>query len=232
MLDLLRGEMRTLCDPEKARVMQRFFKTGPGQYGQGDVFIGITVPASRQVAKKYSAEIPLADVKTLLQSQIHEERLVALLILVQKYPGDPKGTAKFYLANLARVNNWDLVDLTAPSILGAFLLGSKDHSILYRLARSKVLWKRRVSIVSTHAFISKNDFADALKISEMLLGDPHDLMHKAVGWMLREVGKRDPAAEEGFLKQHYKDMPRTALRYAIERFSADKKRAYMQGTII
>jgi len=224
--------MRALGDLEKAKVMQRFFKTGPGQYGQGDIFIGITVPASRQLAKKYAAEITLADVKTLLHSQIHEERLVALLMLVQKYQGEPEKTTKFYLENLDRVNNWDLVDLTAPSILGAFLLDRReDHSILYRLARSKVLWERRVSIVSTYAFIRKNDFADTLKISEMLLSDSHDLMHKAVGWMLREVGKRDPAAEEGFLKQHYKKMPRTALRYAIERFSEDKRRAYMQGAV-
>ena len=224
--------MRALGDLEKAKVMQRFFKTGPGQYGQGDVFIGITVPASRQLAKKYAAEITLADVKTLLHSQIHEERLVALLMLVQKYQGEPEKTTKFYLENLDRVNNWDLVDLTAPSILGAFLLDRReDRSILYRLARSKVLWERRVSIVSTYAFIRKNDFADTLKISEMLLSDSHDLMHKAVGWMLREVGKRDPAAEEGFLKQHYKKMPRTALRYAIERFSEDKRRAYMQGAV-
>jgi 3-methyladenine DNA glycosylase AlkD len=224
--------MRALGDLEKAKVMQRFFKTGPGQYGQGDIFIGITVPASRQLAKKYAAEITLADVKTLLHSQIHEERLVALFMLVQKYQGEPEKTTKFYLENLDRVNNWDLVDLTAPSILGAFLLdGREDRSILYRLARSKVLWERRVSIVSTYAFIRKNDFADTLKISEMLLSDSHDLMHKAVGWMLREVGKRDPAAEEGFLKQHYKKMPRTALRYAIERFSEDKRRAYMQGAV-
>jgi 3-methyladenine DNA glycosylase AlkD len=193
------------------------------------LFTGITVPASRQVAKKYAAAgISLADVKTLLDSKIHEERLVALLILVQKYRGDPEGIAKFYLENLAWVNNWDLVDLTAPAILGTFLL-DRERSTLYRLARSNVLWERRVSIVSTHAFIRKNDFSDTLKISEMLLGDPHDLMHKAVGWMLREVGKRDPALEEEFLQKHYKKLPRTTLRYAIERFSEEKRRAFMNG---
>lgn len=226
--------MRALANPDKARVLQRFFKTGPGQYGHGDVFIGITVPESRRVAKKYAAKgASLADVKALLHSQIHEERLVALLMLEQKYKGDPGGVARFYLENLACVNNWDLVDLSAPAILGAFLLDNnsgEDRSILYRLAKSNVLWERRVSIVSTHAFIRKNDFADTLKISEMLLGDKHDLMHKAVGWMLREVGKRDLALEEQFLKRHYKGMPRTALRYAIERFSEEKRRAYMKGT--
>jgi 3-methyladenine DNA glycosylase AlkD len=231
LVDMLRLEMRALANPVKARVLQKFFKTGPGQYGQGDVFMGIMVPASRQVARKYAAAgISLADVRTLLHSQIHEERLVALLILVQNYRGDPEGIAKFYLENLAWVNNWDLVDLTAPAILGTFLI-DKERSLLYKLARSKVLWERRVSIISTHVFIRKNDFADTLKISEMLLGDSHDLMHKAVGWMLREVGKRDLAAEEEFLQKHYKKMPRTALRYAIERFSEEKRRAYMQGTV-
>ncbi|AIC16713.1 DNA alkylation repair protein [Nitrososphaera viennensis] len=233
MLDLLKGEMQALADQDKAKFLQRFFKTGPGQYGQGDIFMGIMVPASREVARKYAAAgISLADVKALLHSQIHEERLVALLILVQKYQKNPKeGIAQFYLENLAWVNNWDLVDLSAPAILGAFLLDKKeDRSLLYGLARSKVLWERRVSIVSTHAFIRKNDFSDTLKISEMLLGDSHDLIHKAVGWMLREVGKRDPATEEEFLQKHYKKMPRTALRYAIERFSAEKRRSYMQGT--
>ncbi|HVX02763.1 MAG TPA: DNA alkylation repair protein [Nitrososphaera sp.] len=237
MLDLLREEMRAIADPDKAQVLQRFFKTGPGQYGQGDILMGITVPASRQVAKKYAIRgISLADVEVLLHSQIHEERLVALLILIQKYRDNPEGVARFYLENLAWVNNWDLVDLSAPAILGTFLLRDnnndrKDRSVLYRLARSNVLWERRVSIVSTQAFIRKNDFADTLKISEMLLGDAHDLVHKAVGWMLREVGKRDPALEEQFLKKHYKKMPRTTLRYAIEIFSEEKRRAYMEGTM-
>ena len=227
MLEALRKEMRTLADPAKARVMQGFFKTGPGQYGQADVFVGIAVPQSRLIAKKY-AQLPLADVKQLLQSEIHEERLVALLILIGKYRGDPEKIARFYLANLDRVNNWDLVDVSAPGILGAHLL-DRDRAVLYGLARSKVVWERRVAIISTLAFIRRGEFADTLKIAKMLLSDRHDLMHKAVGWMLREVGKRDLATEEEFLQRHCKSMPRTALRYAIERLPEQKRRTYMQA---
>ena len=227
MLEALRKEMRTLADPAKARVMQGFFKTGPGQYGQGDVFVGISVPQSRKIAIKY-AQLPLADVKQLLQSEVHEERLVALLILIGKYRGDPEKITRFYLDNLGRVNNWDLVDVSAPGILGAHLL-DRDRAVLYKLARSKVLWERRIAIISTLAFIRKGEFVDTLKIAEMLLSDRHDLMHKAVGWMLREVGKRDLATEEEFLQRHYKSMPRTALGYAIERLPEQKRRAYMQA---
>ena len=233
VLDHLRGELRTLANPSKAQVMQRFFKTGSGQYGHGDIFLGITVPEARKIAKKYSAaSISLADVGKLLHSHIHEERLVALLILIQRYKSDPERINTFYLQNLAQVNNWDLVDLTAPTILGQFLLDRKNRenrSVLYRLAVSNVLWERRISIITTLAFIRKNDFADTLKISAMLLGDRHDLIHKAVGWMLREVGNRNLAAEEEFLLEHYQKMPRTTLRYAIERFSAEKRYAYIHG---
>lgn len=227
MLEALRKDMHRLADPARAKVMQGFFKTGPGQYGQGDVFAGIAVPQSRLMAKKY-AHLPLADVGQLLQSEVHEERLVALLILIGKYKGDPDKIAKFYLANLGRVNNWDLVDVSAPGILGAHLL-NKDRAVLYRLARSKVLWERRVAIISTLAFIRKGEFEDTLKIAEMLLSDRHDLMHKAVGWMLREVGKRDLATEEVFLQKHCRSMPRTALRYAIERLPEQERRAYMRA---
>lgn len=227
MLEALRKDMHRLADPARAKVMQGFFKTGPGQYGQGDVFAGIAVPQSRLMAKKY-AHLPLADVGQLLQSEVHEERLVALLILIGKYKGDPDKIAKFYLANLGRVNNWDLVDVSAPGILGAHLL-NKDRAVLYRLARSKVLWERRVAIISTLAFIRKGEFDDTLKIAEMLLSDRHDLMHKAVGWMLREVGKRDLATEEVFLQKHCRSMPRTALRYAIERLPEQERRAYMRA---
>lgn len=221
----IRKEMQKLADPARAKVMQGFFKTGPGQYGEGDIFLGITVPQSRKLAKKYTS-MSLADVKKLLQSKIHEERLVALLVIVERYKSDPDKTARFYLDNLKHVNNWDLVDLTAPNILGAHLLG-RDRAILYRLARSDVLWERRVAIISTYAFIRQGDFSDTLKIAEILLSDRHDLMHKAVGWMLREVGKRDLATEEEFLQKHCKRMPRTALRYAIEKFPEQKRRAYM-----
>lgn len=222
-------ELRALADPKKARVLQGFFKTGPGQYGEGDVFLGVTVPKSRQVARKH-AGVGMDAVKELLHSKIHEERLVALLILVEKCRSDPQGMARFYLDNLGQVNNWDLVDLTAPNILGPFLEKS-DRSLLYQLARSKVLWERRIAVLSTFHFIRAGDFADALRISEILLCDEHDLMHKAVGWMLREIGKRDTKAEEAFLKKHYKKMPRTMLRYAIERFPERKRQAYLKGTV-
>lgn len=228
-LEAIRKDLRALADPKKAKVLQGFFKTGPGQYGEGDVFLGVTVPKSRQVARKH-ANTGMDEVKQLLYSKIHEERLVALLILVDKSRRDPEGVAKFYLDNLGQVNNWDLVDLTAPKILGPFL-EKKSRKILHKLARSKVLWERRVAILSTYHYIHAGDFDDALRISEILLQDGHDLMHKAVGWMLREVGKRDVRAEEAFLQKHYKKMPRTMLRYAIEKFPERKRRAYLEGSI-
>jgi 3-methyladenine DNA glycosylase AlkD len=169
------------------------------------------------------------EVKQLLHSKVHEERLVALLILVDKYRRDPEGVAKFYLDNLSQVNNWDLVDLTAPKILGPFL-EKKSRAILYKLAKSKVLWERRVAMLATYHYIYAGDFGDALEISEILLCDEHDLMHKAVGWMLREIGKRNAGAEEAFLQKHYKKMPRTMLRYAIEKFPERKRRAYLEGS--
>ncbi len=227
MMQEIRDDLRALADPKRAKVMQGFFKTGPGQYGQGDIFLGVTVPDSRKVAKKHS-NAGMDAVKGLLYSKIHEERLVALLILVERYRRDPDGVTRFYLDNLGQVNNWDLVDLTAPKILGPFLEKS-DRSLLYRLARSKALWQRRVAILATYHFIRAGDFSDALKISEILLCDGHDLMHKAVGWMLREIGKRDMKAEEAFLKKHYKKMPRTMLRYAIERFPEKKRKGYLKG---
>lgn len=226
-LKSIREDLHALADPKKAKVMQGFFKTGPGQYGEGDVFLGITVPKSRQVAKKH-ANAGMDEIKQLLYSKVHEERLVALLILVDRYRRDPDGVAKFYLDNLGQVNNWDLVDLTAPKIMGPFL-EKGDRAVLYRLAKSGVLWERRVAILATYHYIHAGDFADALKISEILLCDGHDLMHKAVGWMLREVGKRDIKTEEAFLQKHYKKMPRTMLRYAIEKFPERKRRAYLEG---
>jgi 3-methyladenine DNA glycosylase AlkD len=226
-LEELRKDLRAVSDPKKARVLQRFFKTGKEEYGEGDVFLGVMVPESRMVARKY-ADLALHDIKEMLHSKIHEERLIALLILVRGYKCDPERTALFYLDNISQVNNWDLVDLTAPSILGAYL-ESRDRSVLYRMARSANLWERRIAIIATLRFIRVGDFGDTLKIAELLLGDRHDLMHKAVGWMLREVGKRDVAAEEVFLRTHCNRMPRTMLRYAIERFPPEKRRAYMGG---
>lgn len=229
MIDLLRRDIRSLANPGKAKVLQGFFRTGKGQYGEGDVFLGVTVPQSRAISRKY-ALLSLANVKALLKSKVHEERLVALLILVHRYQqgndDEKKRIADFYLGNATCVNNWDLVDLSADKILGHWLFG-KDTSVLYRLAESSHLWERRIAIVSTFHFIRNNRFRDTLSISEMLLKDRHDLIHKAVGWMLREVGKRDQRVLEGFLEKHRKTMPRTMLRYAIERFDERKKRIYM-----
>lgn len=229
MLTQLKEDMKKLADPEKAAILVRFFKTGKGQYGEGDIFLGITVPAQRRVAGKY-AGLSLGDIHGLLSSKIHEHRLVALLILVQQYkkagPEDRQVIVDFYLKNTRHINSWDLVDLSAGNILGDYL-HDKDRSILYRLAGSAELWERRIAIMSTFAFIRNNDFKDTLSISKLLLKDKHDLIHKAVGWMLREVGKRNLKTEEEFLKGHFRQMPRTMLRYAIERFDDTKRRSYL-----
>lgn len=228
-LDNLKSDLQALADPEKAKILSRFFKTGIGQYGEGDIFLGVMVPGQRLIAKRYSG-LSLGNISKLLASRIHEHRLVALQILVEKYKNadeTAKGkVADFYLKHTKNINNWDLVDLSAANILGGYLL-DRDRSVLYRLAGSKNLWERRISVLATFAFIRKNDFEDTLRISELLLKDNHDLIHKAVGWMLREVGKRDVKAEEDFLKEHYRVMPRTMLRYAIERFDETKKRFFL-----
>ncbi|HKU50753.1 MAG TPA: DNA alkylation repair protein [Nitrososphaera sp.] len=224
-IERIRADLRAAADDAKVPVLQRFFKTRPGQYGEGDVFLGVTVPQSRRVAKVHGS-VGLDTVSELLRSQYHEERLVGLLILVHKYDAGEKGVVEFYLRNLQRVNNWDLVDLSAPCILGAHL-AVNDRSVLYKLARSDNIWERRIAIVTTLYFIRKNDFADTMRIAEILLGDRHDLIHKATGWMLREVGKRDTATLEKFLGRHCARMPRTMLRYAIERLPDKKKRFYM-----
>lgn len=225
--------LQSLADPEKAMILQGFFKTGPDQYGEGDIFLGVTVPKSRLVARKFG-ELPLGQVRALLYSGVHEERLVALLILVQKYARaadrGKEEIVRFYISNLKQVNNWDLVDLSAPSILGAHLMNG-DRALLYRLASSANVWERRVAIIATLHFIRNSDFSDTLKIAKMLLQDRHDLIHKAAGWMLREVGKRDAAAEEAFLDRHCRAMPRTMLRYAIERFPESKRRRYMKRVL-
>ena len=228
----VRKELKSMAEPEKAAILQRFFKTGPSQYGEGDIFIGVMVPQSRQVAKKFN-QLPLGEVWTLLYSRVHEERLVALLILAWRYSSasssrEKEEIVKFYLDHIKRVNNWDLVDLSAPNILGAHLVDRDGRRrLLYRLAGSENVWERRIAIVATHHFIRNGDFSDTLKIAEMLMQDRHDLIHKAVGWMLREVGKRDAAAEKEFLEKHCSVMPRTMLRYAIERLSERKRRRYM-----
>jgi len=229
-LQEIKEDLQSYASPEKAKILQRFFKTGKGEYGEGDVFLGLKVPETRKIAEKYK-ELSLLDIQKLLDSKIHEHRLVGLLILVDKYEkSNNKEIVDFYLANTKNINNWDLVDLTAHKILGHYLL-DKDRTLLYNLARSNDLWEKRISIISTFYFIKNNDFKDALKISEILLNDKHDLIHKAVGWMLREIGKRDQKAEEKFLKKYYKKMPRTMLRYAIEKFDEKKRKAYLRSEI-
>ena len=227
MLNNLKQDLERLANKEKAVILQRFFKTGKGEYGHGDLFLGITVPEQRRIAKKYS-RLSLDDLQSLLSSKIHEYRLTSLLILIEKYKNvDKKEVVDFYLRNTKNINNWDLVDLSSHKILGNYLL-NKDKNILYKLAKSDNLWERRISIIATYAFIKNNKFEDTLKISELLLKDKHDLIHKAVGWMLREVGKRNLNIEEEFLKKYYKKMPKTMLRYSIERFSNEKKRFYLK----
>ena len=228
-----RQALRQHASPERAIVNQWFFKTGKGEYAEGDRFIGVTVPQIRSVVKQLQ-NIPLAQVLKLLSSKIHEERLLALLILVAQFKrGDTKTQkqiADTYLANLLYVNNWDLVDSSAHYILGTYL-SDKSRKILYKLARSPRLWDRRVSIITTLYFIKERDFSDTLKLAKILLKDHEDLMHKAVGWMLREVGKKDQHVLEEFLKTHYQKMPRTMLRYAIEKFSQTKRKIYLKGRL-
>ena len=229
-LPQLKSDLNNLANPDQAKILQGFFKTGKGQYGEGDIFLGVKVPQTRQIAKKYS-DLPLNEISQLLNSKLHEERLAALLILVNNFQKNPsKELFDFYLANTKNINNWDLVDLTAHKIVGAYL-EDKPREILYKLARSSSLWERRIAIISTFHFIRDNDFKDSLALAEILLNDSHDLMHKAVGWMLREIGKRDQSLLENFLKKHYKKMPRTMLRYAIERFEEGKRKNYLNGNV-
>ena len=233
MLPQLIKELEKIADPKQAEISRRFFKTGQGEYGEGDIFLGIKVPVLRQITKNYY-NLSLPKIQELLKSEIHEHRMVGIFILNQKYKKaseDEKANIfNFYMINTKRINNWDLVDLSAPNIVGDFLFDKKKN-ILYELVRSENLWERRIAIISTFAFIRKNEFKDGLAISELLLGDSHDLIHKAVGWMLREVGKREQEVEEKFLKAHYKKMPRTMLRYAIEKFEEGKRQGYLKGEI-
>ncbi|MCX6713374.1 MAG: DNA alkylation repair protein [Candidatus Vogelbacteria bacterium] len=260
----LQKSIRSHAEPLRAKNCLWFFKTGKGDYGEGDKFLGLTVPLSRRLTKQYLISRTVLDIDTLLvemdeliRSQYHEERLIALLILVEKFAqaDDKEKTAivKFYLAHTKWINNWDLVDLSAHKIVGAYLGiipkdpkipgqagNDKPHpkdgpsgkrEILFKLAKSKNLWERRIAIVSTFAFIRDNNFTDSLKLADILLNDRHDLMHKAVGWMLREVGKKDITVLTKFLKPRYQKMPRTMLRYAIEKFPEEIRRAYLRGTI-
>jgi len=229
MLNQIKKDLLQLGNPEKAKKLSGFFKTGKGQYGEGDAFLGIPVPEQHKVAKRH-IDLSLDDLQELLRSKIHEYRLTALLILVSKYgKADSNGKDEifgFYLKNTEYVNNWDLVDLSAPKIVGANLV-NKDRSILFKLAKSSNLWERRIAVLATFMFIRNNDFEDALRISKLLLHDEHDLIHKAVGWMLREIGKRDKEPIEHFLDEYNTQMPRTMLRYAIERFDENKRKFYL-----
>ncbi len=223
-------EFQALADPEKAVFFPRFFKTGKGQYGEGDLFLGITVPNVRTMAKKYG-DASYKDIETLLENPYHEVRMLALMILVHQYESAPDSVRKkqivdFYIDHRQQVNNWDLVDLSAYKILGDYLL-THGRKILYRFAKTPHLWTQRVAIVSTYAFIRAGEFDDTLKLAEIFLVHPHDLMHKAVGWMLREVGKRDEKVLRGFLDEHAHAMPRTMLRYAIEKFSPEVRKQYL-----
>lgn len=229
-LDNLRKELHALADPEKAKNLSRFFKTAKGEYGEGDIFLGITVPDQRIVVKKYQ-DLPLQEIGTLLQSTIHEERLVALLILVRQYKKGDSVTKKviyeFYLGHSGSINNWDLVDSSAAYIAGPYL-EDKSIDVLKNFAHSQNLWERRIAMLSTFYFIKQERHQEAFTIAEILMNDSHDLIHKAVGWMLREVGKHcGEEIEEEFLQRHYQTMPRTMLRYAIEHFPREKKRFYM-----
>ena len=237
-LTQLKKELEKLSNPKQAKIFQRFFKTKKHEYGEGDVFLGVYVPKQRKIVKKFE-ELPLKNLQKLLNSKIHEHRMCALFILIKQYekanPLSISGEQKkktifnFYLKNAKNnINNWDLVDLSAPKIIGNYLL-DKPRDILYNLAKSKNLWERRIAIVSTFAFIKNNEFVDALKISKILVSDEHDLIHKAVGWMLREVGKRDQETEEKFLKKYYSQMPRIMLRYSIEKFDEKKRKSYLRG---
>ena len=230
MLSDLVADLQKLENSQKAKILSRFFKTGKGEYGEGDIFLGITVPQTRAIAKKYT-HLNLKDLEKLLSSKIHEYRLIALLILIENYKKasieNKNLIFNFYIKNTKFINNWDLVDLSAPHIVGNFLL-DKDKSILYNLAKSSNLWEKRMAIISTFAFIRLYKFKHTLKISEVLMKDNHDLIHKAVGWMLREVGKRNKEVEERFLNQYYKKMPRTMLRYAIEKFDNNKRKKYLE----
>ncbi|MFR9165745.1 MAG: DNA alkylation repair protein [Dysgonomonas sp.] len=226
----IQKQLVELSTPEKREFLPYFFKTGKGQYGEGDKFLGVVVPDTRKVAKA-NKNLPYSELTKLFKNEYHECRLCALLILIEQFK-KADDTAKkeifdFYLSNTEYINNWDLVDLSCKDIIGNYLL-DKPRGILYKLADSNLLWDQRIAVVSTYAFIRENDFTDILLLSEKLIHHKHDLMHKAIGWMLREVGKRDKDVLCGFLDRHHKEMPRTMLRYSIEKFSPDERAYYMR----
>lgn len=225
--------LKSLSNPEIAEHSQRYFKTAKGEYGFGDKFLGIRVPVVRQAVKKFKTT-SLSTAEQLLKSKIHEIRLFALLLLVHKFSRvdetEQYKIYQLYLKNTKYINNWDLVDSSAHNIVGAYL-ENKNRSILVKLSKSKLLWNRRIAIMATFYFIKNNEYKDALQISKILLNDKEDLIHKAVGWMLREIGKRNLDEEVKFLNRHYKNMPRTMLRYAIEKFSKSERNKYLKGMV-
>jgi len=227
--DDVKKELKKIANSKKAKLLGKYFKTGEGEYAQGDKFLGITVPMQRKIAEKYR-EIDLKEIEKLLKSEIHEHRFTGLQILVLKYKKSSekikKEIVKFYFKNKKAINNWDLVDTSAPYIFSHWLI-DKDRKIIYKLAKSKNLWDRRIAIISTYLFIKNNDFKDTLAIAKIFLNDKHDLIHKASGWMLREVGKKSPKILEKFLDENAKIMPRTTLRYAIEKFPENKRKKYL-----
>lgn len=226
----IKKELFSLGSRKKAELLQKFFKTGKGQYGEGDVFIGVMVPQVRNIVKKYK-DIEISETIKLLHSKEHELRLAALLILVEKYNKSDEGMKRkifnAYLGNTKYINNWDLIDLTAPRIIGKYLY-SKDRGILKKLAKSKSLWERRISLLATFHFIDNGEFKDSLKLAKLLLDDKEDLIHKAIGWMLREIWKRDPRITESFIRKYIRKMPRTSLRYAIERMPEKRRKEFLK----
>lgn len=227
--------LECLADPVKAKFLQGYFKTGKGEYGEGDKFLGIKVPEQRKIAGQFWKDVNLLDLKELIQNPYHEVRLTAVLILVKKFQKSKSEEEKqvivdFYLGNKQYINNWDLVDSSAHKILGPWLY-DKDRSLLYELAHSGQLWNQRIAVISTFYFIDHDDFSDSLKIAEILLHHPHDIIHKAVGWMIREIGNRDYHPAFQFLTQHYKNMNRTMLRYAIEKFEPRIRHQFLNGNI-
>lgn len=227
------SELKNLSDPEIATQSQGYFKTAKGEYGEGDIFLGIRMPVLRQQLKVF-ADIPLNEVEFLLRSKYHEARLLAALFLVAQFKrGNEQEKAAIYsryLQNTDYINNWDIIDSSAPLVVGAYL-HQRSHKILYKLAKSKSLWERRIAVMATFYFIKQKDFTTSLDIIELLLSDTEDLIHKASGWMLREIGNRERLVEEDFLQRHYQIMPRTMLRYAIEKFEQSRRKQYLQGSV-
>jgi 3-methyladenine DNA glycosylase AlkD len=234
MIRRLRARLEAAADARSVPILQRFFKTGPDEYGEGDVFIGVRVPSLRAICRECTGGVTLRDIQLLLRSRIHEERLLALLLLVAEFARsdevERRRIYRLYLANTTYINNWDLVDSSAPQIVGGYLC-SRSRTPLRHLARSTSVWERRIAMVATSQFIKGGELADTFAIADMLLRDDEDLIQKAAGWMLREAGKRDGAALRRFLRSRYRRMPRTMLRYAIERFSEAERRRYLQGAV-